>query len=128
MGKDAARYIHKEIYQRVNFLHQAAKLVLKQDPSNYGLCRYYISTMRTVAEKHVIRIHPAIKRTYCKHCNVILLSGQTCRIRSRSTSEPHTVVTCLLCGTIKRFMWRASYQLWLDKPEAWLAEKGKAQT
>ena len=117
MGND------KDIYRRVNFLFQAAKLVLKQDPTNHKLCQYYISTMRTVAEKHVLRMHPDMKRSFCKNCNVILLSGNTCRVRARSKCEPHTVVTCLLCGNIKRFMWRKSYQLWLDKPEAWLSEK-----
>uniref|UniRef100_A0A0B6YUU1 Uncharacterized protein n=1 Tax=Arion vulgaris TaxID=1028688 RepID=A0A0B6YUU1_9EUPU len=55
-NKETARYVNKEIYQRVNFLYHAAKLVLRQDPRNYDLCRYYISTMRTVAEKHVIRM------------------------------------------------------------------------
>ncbi|KAH9508442.1 Ribonuclease P protein subunit p21 [Bulinus truncatus] len=103
----------------------AAQMVLKQDPRNIELCRYYIATMRTVAEKHVIRIHPSIKRTYCKKCNVILLSGKTCRIRSRSKSEKHTVVTCLLCGNIKRYMWRKNYCLWVDKTEAWLPDKKK---
>ncbi|XP_059146538.1 ribonuclease P protein subunit p21-like [Physella acuta] len=81
--------------------------------------------MRTVAEKHVIRIHPSIKRTFCKSCNIVLVSGHTCRIRLRSKKETHTVVTCLLCGTIKRFMWRKSYNFWLDRPEAWLNKEKK---
>ncbi|CAL1537403.1 unnamed protein product [Lymnaea stagnalis] len=79
--------------------------------------------MRTVAQKHVIRMHPSIKRSFCKSCNIILISGQTCRIRFRSRSEKHTVVTCLHCGTMKRFMWRQNYNLWLDRPEAWLPNK-----
>jgi len=115
----------KEGFKRVNFLFQAAKLVLLQDPRNYKLCRYYIKTMLTVAEKYQIRTHPEIKRTYCKSCSIILLSGKTCRVRAKSKSEPHTIVTCLLCGSIKRYMWRRDYQLWLDKPEAWLVDKGK---
>ncbi|XP_013080648.2 ribonuclease P protein subunit p21-like [Biomphalaria glabrata] len=126
MGKDGPRFVHKEIFQRVNFLYQAAQMVLKQDPKNIELCRYYISTMKTVAEKHVIRIHPCIKRTYCKKCNVVFVSGKTCRIRSRSQSEKHTVVTCLLCGNIKRYMWRKNYSLWPDKDEAWLLDKKEA--
>ncbi|GFO32143.1 ribonuclease p protein component 4 [Plakobranchus ocellatus] len=120
MGKDNTRFLHKEIFQRVNFLHQAANLVLKTDPSNIELCQHYISTMRLVAEKHVIRISPSIKRTFCKSCNVVLVPGQTARIRGRSKSEPHTVVTCKICGAIKRFMWRKVYELWSEKQEAWI--------
>ncbi|RUS90813.1 hypothetical protein EGW08_001432 [Elysia chlorotica] len=120
MGKDGGpRFLHKEIFQRVNFLLQAANLVLKADPNNVELCRHYIATMRLVAEKHVIRLHPHIKRSFCKKCNVVLLPGHTSMVRSRSKSEPHTVVTCKLCGTMKRFMWRKSHQLWIDKQEAW---------
>ncbi|CAG5129988.1 unnamed protein product [Candidula unifasciata] len=127
-NKDGARFVNKEIFQRVNFLYQAAQLAFRQDPTNHDMCRYYISTMRMVAEKHVIRIHPKMKRTICKCCNMLLVPGRTSRIRFRSKSETHTVVTCLLCGTIKRFMWRKSHQLWMDKPEAWLnagAKPGK---
>jgi len=125
MSKSGVKCDNKDMHKRANYLFQAAKLVLKQDPKNVNLCRHYITTMRTVAEKHQIKFHPTIKRSFCKSCNIILVSGVTCRVRAKSKSEPHTVITCLLCGTIKRFMWRKQYRLWLDNPDAWLSENVK---
>lgn len=37
------------------------------------------------------------------------------------------MVTCLVCGTIKRFPAKRGYQLWYDKPEA-LLEQPTAST
>ena len=88
---------HREIYQRMNFLYQAATLMTTittdtqpQTPSNSknlaSLGRFYVNTMKTIGTKQVLRIDPSIKRTICKRCDTILLPGVTSRIRIKCKS------------------------------------------
>ena len=60
--------------------------------------------------KSQIRLSPAIKRSLCKRCDALLVSGSdsTSRLenKSRGGKKPWAdvlVVTCNSCGTVKRF-------------------------
>ncbi|KAL5018537.1 hypothetical protein ScPMuIL_004259 [Solemya velum] len=121
MGKDKG-LIGKETFQRLNFLYQAAHLCLTSTPSDLNLCRLYVHDLKSIAKKSVLRVHFAIKRTICKKCDMLLVPGITAIVRNRSKREKHTVVTCLDCGQVKRFLWRKGHKLWMENPEAWLAD------
>ncbi|PKC60239.1 Rpr2-domain-containing protein [Rhizophagus irregularis] len=73
---------HREIYQRMNFLYQAATLMT----TITSLGRFYINTMKTIGTKQVLRIDPSIKRTICKRCETILLPGVTSKVRIKCKS------------------------------------------
>ncbi|CAI9720891.1 P subunit p21-like [Octopus vulgaris] len=120
MGKCDKGIPFKESFQRINFLYQAAYLTLTVNPQNTGLVRFYINTLKTIAQRQVLRLDPHLKRTICKRCFSLLVPGLTATIRSRRRREKHTVVTCLECGLVKRFLWRPDHQLWIDNPAAWL--------
>ncbi|XP_076464320.1 ribonuclease P protein subunit p21-like [Babylonia areolata] len=108
----------KESYQRINYLYQAAHLCLQQSPPNPEQCRFYIQTLKTVAEKHVIRLHPEIKRSICRKCYMLLVPGITSSCKIKKKGEKQTAVSCLHCGSVKHFPWKKNYQLWVEKPEA----------
>ncbi|KAL8576620.1 hypothetical protein ACOMHN_025095 [Nucella lapillus] len=108
----------KESFQRINYLYQAAYLCLQQSPPNPEQSRFYIHTLKTVAEKHVIRLHPEIKRSICKKCYTLLVPGITSTCRTKKKGE-NAVISCLHCGSVKSFPWKKNYQLWVEKPEAW---------
>ncbi|GAB1600803.1 ribonuclease P protein subunit p21-like [Argonauta hians] len=120
MGKCDRNCPFKESFQRINFLYQAAYLTLTVNPQNTGLVRFYINTLKTIAQRQVLRLDPHLKRTICKKCFSLLVPGLTAKIRSRGSREKHSVVTCLECGMVKRFLWRPDHQLWIDNPAAWL--------
>ena len=40
-------------------------------------------------------------------------------------TQKHVVVTCLDCGTIKRFPTKANYQLWMDRTDAWVTDQSQ---
>ncbi|XP_033124434.1 ribonuclease P protein subunit p21-like [Anneissia japonica] len=109
---------YKDAFQRMNFLYQAAHLTLKQDPDNLELVRFYIYTMKMIAQRLVLRIEPEIKRTICKKCSLLLVPGVTAISRQRGKREQHQVVTCISCGHLKRFNSSSNYKLWTDIPEA----------
>ncbi|XP_033631272.1 ribonuclease P protein subunit p21-like [Asterias rubens] len=108
---------NQDSLQRINFLYQAAHCMLLQNPENTSLARFYITTMKNVAKKSVLRIHPGIKRTICKRCDLLLIPGLTSKVRSRGKRQKHLVVTCIECGGVKRFVSNKDYKLWVDRPE-----------
>ena len=89
---------------RMNYLYQLAHEALKLN--NQPLARFYIYTMKGIAKRLVIKMDKSIKRTICKHCDSLLVSGITMRVRLSSKREPHIVKTCLYCNNQKRYLAR----------------------
>uniref|UniRef100_V9LGR8 Ribonuclease P protein subunit p21-like protein n=2 Tax=Callorhinchus milii TaxID=7868 RepID=V9LGR8_CALMI len=110
----------KDAYTRLNFLHQAAHLILNQCPNNQALVRFYCHTQRSIAKRLVLRHDPSVKRTICKRCSALLIPGISCTIRQRKKNRPVTVIRCVTCGLTKRFENRRDYQVWSEHSEAQL--------
>lgn len=119
MGKHRLRIPNEDIYQRINYLYQAAHESLKKSPNDVSLCRFYIYTLRTITRRSCLHLHPDMKRNMCKRCCVLLIPGVTAIVRTRKKREKHTVVTCLECGTPKRYVYRPTKIPWIDKSDAW---------
>lgn len=75
-----------------------------------GSQRHLVSHLRAVSLKSQVRLSRDIKRTLCKKCDAILVLSSTCTSAvenaSRLNKKPQAdiqVVTCLSCGTKKRF-------------------------
>jgi len=107
----------QDVFERINFLYQAAYSVIVANPKNVNLARSYCATLLQIARHQVTRIDPQVKRRICKKCNLLLIPGLTCSVRQKAKREKHAVVTCLECGTLKRFLNRADYQLWCENPK-----------
>jgi ribonuclease P protein subunit RPR2 len=111
-------------FERMNFLYQASHLLMNvhlqlkaQDSAEAGiktrstvvdsldLSRHYVQTMSKIASKSVLRLHPDLKRTFCKYCHTLLIPGETCQVRTANQrKQAHLVVTCLHCGKFCRYM------------------------
>lgn len=75
-----------------------------------NMSRKMLTDLRAVTLKSQIRISPDIKRTICKHCDTLLIDGQTCSSvvenRSKGGKKPWAdvfVIKCHTCGREKRF-------------------------
>ncbi|XP_068124549.1 ribonuclease P protein subunit p21 [Hyperolius riggenbachi] len=116
----------KEAFQRLNYLYQAAHCVLAQNPENVELARFYCHTEKMISKRLVLRQDPSVKRTICKRCSSLLLSGITCTVRQKKCrGQRQTVVRCLSCGLTKRFLSNPNYKLWCEQPEALLENQPK---
>ncbi|KAL3877279.1 hypothetical protein ACJMK2_035011 [Sinanodonta woodiana] len=102
-------------FHRINYLYQAAFLCMKTTPENLGLCRFYIETIKTIAKKEVLKLHPYMKRNFCKRCCVLLIPGVSAKLRTRSKRQKHTVITCLECGNIRRYPNIPREKKWFDQ-------------
>jgi len=75
-----------------------------------GSARNLITQMRGVSRKTHTCLSKEIKRSICKRCDTLLVPAQTCKAEvenaSKGGKKPWAdvyVVTCLVCGTAKRF-------------------------
>ncbi|XP_037522723.1 ribonuclease P protein subunit p21 [Rhipicephalus sanguineus] len=109
-----------DAFHRMNFLYQVANKVLEQDPSAGKVASFYGHVLHMISRRVQAKLDPSIKRSLCKKCSVLLFPGVTCteRLRASPGRGQRLVVTCLHCGTIKRFPTRRGYELWYDKAEA----------
>eukprot|EP00042_Codosiga_hollandica_P055349 m.772587 g.772587 ORF g.772587 m.772587 type:complete len:151 (+) comp59097_c0_seq17:200-652(+) len=85
---------------------QAAHACLRLQTPNLSLSRFYIRSMREIAQRMCLRVDPEVKRTICRACQQLLVPGITSRVRLQGRREQHIVVTCLSCGRFRRFLCR----------------------
>jgi ribonuclease P protein subunit RPR2 len=85
---------------RVQVLFQQATRTYKTDPK---LAKTYLLAARKIAMSARMCLPPDYKSKICKKCGELLVPGESSRVRIKPTREPHVVVTCLKCGSIRRF-------------------------
>ncbi|KAK9480843.1 RNAse P Rpr2/Rpp21/SNM1 subunit domain-containing protein [Lipomyces japonicus] len=117
---------NRDQYLRSSFLYKAA--VLMSNTSNQSdtvpLSRLYLSQMRTITKKNVIRMDPNVKRSICKRCDSLLSPGTTSHVKVENLSASQSPAcdvltsTCRFCGGQKRFpVGNRAYQVFTEKPE-----------
>ncbi|CRK91347.1 CLUMA_CG005020, isoform A [Clunio marinus] len=117
MSVKKAKTIHnKEVFQRVNFLLQANKLMAGK---NNSLACYYGSLMKQLQKKSVLKIDSSIKRDLCKRCS-IFLTPTTSEISV--TEESLGIIKCNRCGYEKKYPINDYYKLWSEEKESIVEE------
>ncbi|KAI8057003.1 RNAse P Rpr2/Rpp21/SNM1 subunit domain-containing protein [Syncephalis plumigaleata] len=86
-------------------------------PPLAGLGRFYVSSLRTVARRNVLRIDPTLKRSLCRRCDSLLLPGVNANIRVEETANPAVITDCCFCKTGRRLPLQPDKQLFCEKPE-----------
>ncbi|XP_049287288.1 ribonuclease P protein subunit p21 [Anopheles funestus] len=108
--------VGRETHERMNFLYQAAALMSHINPQ---LSASYGRLTKAIGKKAVLRMEPAIKRTLCVRCGVLLNPASTADIEDyRHKQLCYVQVKCNLCGYVKRFYNSKNHQLWLDNPSS----------
>jgi ribonuclease P protein subunit RPR2 len=58
---------------------------------------------KRIAQKARIKLPRDVSRQICKTCGTVWVPGTNCRVRVRTNRSRHISVTCLVCGTVRRF-------------------------
>lgn len=68
------------------------------------LSRAYVSSMKSIGRKTVVKLDPSVKRTICKGCDTLLIPGVTATVRSKFSPSHQKLVrfSCLNCKTTRR--------------------------
>ncbi|KAJ7647007.1 RNAse P Rpr2/Rpp21/SNM1 subunit domain-containing protein [Roridomyces roridus] len=119
---NASNVVNKDIIQRLNFMYQASvylgsvlpvpppattspkrkKKARKMDV--HDLSKSYVHSMKVVANKTMVKMDPAVKRTLCAGCNIVLVPGSTASVRVKSSkSHGHIMLYhCNSCNSTRR--------------------------
>jgi ribonuclease P protein subunit RPR2 len=98
MRRDAQ---HKELaMERIEKLFSLASGCFTEDPQ---LANRYVELARNIGMRCQVRIPAPLKMRFCRRCGAFLTSGSNSRVRIRPDGRGRVVVTCLKCGTIKRY-------------------------
>ena len=98
LRRKAKPYAERKIArQRIKILLDKAKDVCGKDR---GLANRYVTLARKISMKYKVRIPPAYKRRFCKHCYKFLMPGVNCRVRLQGSK---VVYYCLECKKFMRF-------------------------
>jgi ribonuclease P protein subunit RPR2 len=84
-------------------IDELMRLAIEAAPMDMALANRYVEMATRLATRHRVRPPPELRRMVCRKCGSLLLPGRTSRVRVRQNRSPHTTVTCLGCGTIKRY-------------------------
>ncbi|CAG9805581.1 unnamed protein product [Chironomus riparius] len=103
---------NKEVFQRINYLHQASKIIASK---NKTLSCYYGSLLKDLRNKAVIKIDPSIKRDLCKRCS-ISFNQETCKLVSYSDSLVE--IECGNCGYRKKYPVNDTHKLWIENEQS----------
>ena len=82
--------------ERIEILFEEAENIFKKNPT---LANRYVELARKLAMKTRLKMPRKFKRKFCKHCNVYLLPGLNCRVR---TSKSTLLYYCLDCKNYSR--------------------------
>lgn len=77
--------------ERIDILFREASSMFRKDSR---LSNRYVELARKIAMKYKVKIPPALKRRFCKHCHSYLVPSKNCRVR---LTKHKVVYYCLNC-------------------------------
>jgi len=86
--------------ERIEILLSLARQTVS---SNKALSKRYVEIARRIAMRSGVRLGRRRKQFICKTCGTPLVPGVNCRVRVRAEHGTHVVVTCMECGSVKRY-------------------------
>lgn len=92
-----------QFISQVSYLSQLSYFNLVE-MKNVELCRENQHNIVKLTNKKSIKLSPEMKYFYCKKCELMLVPGESARVRTKSKRNKHVVVTCLNCNTFKRYV------------------------
>ncbi|RLI00457.1 ribonuclease P [Candidatus Bathyarchaeota archaeon] len=89
--------------ERIEILMENALKMMEQDEK---LAQRYVYLARKVSMKSRVKIPRKWKIFICRGCKKLMIPGLNCRVRIQRRRKSHVVLTCLMCGHIKRFNYK----------------------
>jgi len=111
--------------QRIHTLFKLAKQNIRKEPE---LAQRYAEVARKIAMRTRVRLPTEYRRMICRHCKSFIYPGVNCRVRLQQRREPHTVITCLICGKHTRILLKPHKKLKKEKTYAKQQNQAQYQT
>jgi ribonuclease P protein subunit RPR2 len=85
------------VKERIGILFDLAKKESKKHPER---SKRYVELARRIGERYNVRFSKELKRSFCKNCNSLLISGVSCKVRLKNKT---VFISCLKCNKIYRY-------------------------
>ncbi|MFW9910930.1 MAG: ribonuclease P [Candidatus Thorarchaeota archaeon] len=85
---------------RIEILWEQASEIARTDREG---ARRRMQIAARVAQRARIKVPKDVKRRVCRQCGIVLIPGESCRVRMRNNRAKHLTVTCTACGNITRY-------------------------
>lgn len=86
--------------ERINILLTQAQTAFSRDQH---LAKRYLELARKIGMKAGVRLTKEQRLRICRGCGGLLVPGVNCRVRTRAEYGTTVLITCLDCGTKKRY-------------------------
>jgi len=86
--------------ERIRALYSRARKIFGKDQI---LTKRYVELAKRIGMRTRVRVPKELKYFTCRTCNNLLVPGVNCRVRVRPDRGAEVVMTCLVCGDIKRY-------------------------
>ena len=86
--------------ERIEILLGLAKEAFQKDRV---LSKRYVELARRIGMRAGVRLSKEQKMFICKGCGNLLMPGLNCRVRTRAEGGTTVLITCLDCGSKKRY-------------------------
>jgi ribonuclease P protein subunit RPR2 len=86
--------------QRITRLFNLAGRAFPRRPD---LADRYVDIARRISMRHRVGIPRELKKRVCKECGSFLVPGENCRVR---LDGKNVLITCIKCGTVKRYPYK----------------------
>jgi ribonuclease P protein subunit RPR2 len=81
-------------------LQRIRRLIELAGPAEAERARRYVRLARRIGMRYQVSLPREVRRRVCRECDALLVPGRTARVR---TTDGRVSVTCLACGTVKRY-------------------------
>ena len=88
--------------ERVEKLFDLAKEAYEKNPKRSVR---YIELARKIGKRYNVRLTKTQKRSFCKNCNHLLISGKTFTSETNSKKKL-IIIKCINCGNIYRYPYK----------------------
>jgi len=85
--------------ERMEILLNLSISTLKTNPTR---AQHYFKRARELGMRYKIRLHPQFRLLICRNCKQLIVPGMNSRVRLQRRPEPHRVITCFECGSVRR--------------------------
>lgn len=110
------RCIGKDGFQRMNYLYQICNSMIAENEAQHRAANFFSNLLIGVSRKTVQRMEIDMKRTICKSCRCLMITGITCRVRVK---KKKLIYTCLKCHRNKIFLsFKNDYKCWTQTNES----------
>ena len=90
--------LDRDQFERLSYLHQLSLLML---PRNETLARMYVSEMKRVSRRSVIRLSARVRNSYCRKCLRLTIVSKRHRLK-HGRRHSFMLARCRKCGFTKR--------------------------